>query len=253
MIARSNEALNTRWTKGTLVGCLVSDKFLKTLIAVLAVCLAISLFFNGYVYWKLSEENNNPMHHSTFFSFVFGSAQQNISAGNLYLNVTFSTAEGNLTVKAEVNAENYSSNAFLALQFDSDNNGTIDIPEVDAYFYRRCDLQFFLQADNQTLWSMAPFWGWDANGKIYFGYMMVKMQAWLKSTFHFCTYNNGIYTFQFTFPIHPTEIALFGNGETGPFSIQGRLVRALFGVTPPRSMEPPEGMTVYVPPFNFVE
>jgi hypothetical protein len=235
------------------VGYLVGDKSLSKVIVVLVVCLAISLFFDGYFYWKLAEENSRPMHHSTFFSFVFGPSQQNISAGNIYLNLTFDTVEGNLTVKAEVNAENYNPNSFLTLQFDSDNNGTIDIPQL-YYFYGRCDLQFFLQADNQTLLSMSPSWDWDANGKIYFGYMLILRQSWFKSTFHFCTYSNGIYVFRFTFPIRPMEIAPFGSGYgTSTLGIQGRLVRALFGIAPLGSMEPAKGMTVYVPPFNFME
>jgi hypothetical protein len=185
---------------------------------------------------------------------------QNITEGDLYLNLTFDTYNGNLTVKAEINADGYDSNAVLALQFDSDNNGTIDIREgTDEhgkyyfYFCRIDDLQFLLEANNLTLPSVSDFWGWYADGTVYMA-RSPPFSGWaeLESSFHFCAYESGVYTFNFTFPVEPTA-ELFGEG---PFGIQGSLVRALFAIIPTPGAnwyEPPKGMAVYVPPFNFME
>jgi len=229
---------------------------LKILLVVLTVCLAISLFFNGYLYYKLTRPSEH--HSSKFFSFVFGPTQQNITKGNLYLNLTFDVVEGNLTVKAEVNADEYNSDAFLALQFDSDNNGTIDIPylpEYDYYDYdfEEDDLQFLLRVNNHTRPSHYLYWGWLPNGTIYFSRVLPSMFRWNPpSMFHICTYNGSAYIFRFTFPIEPTTMELFDT--TGKFGIQGKLVRILYGIEPPSNSEVPEkGMTVYVPPFNFME
>ena len=222
------------------------------LVAGLTVCLAVSLFFNGYLYYKLTRslEHYSP----TFFSFVFGPTMQNITSGNLYLNLTFDIVEGNLTVKAEVNAESYNPNAFLALQFDSDNNGTIDIrywPQDDFYTYQywRDDLQFLLEANNLTLPSLSEYWGWLPNGTIYLD-RSPPFSGWAEeeSPFHYCVHTNGIYTFYFTYAIN--------NPDKPHYAIQGKLVRVLFGIVSTEGVSwpsPAEGMAVYVPPFNFME
>jgi hypothetical protein len=226
----------------------------------LSVCLLASLLFSAYLYSRLLERQQ--AHHSTFFSFVFSPTMQNITTGNLYLNLTFDTYLENLTVKAKVNADNYDSNAVLALQFDSDNNGTIGIREGTdehgdryyTYFFRTDDLQFLLEANNLTLLSDSTFWGWYADGTIYMA-RSPPFSGWaeLESSFHFCTYENGVYTFNFTFPVEP-RAGLFGTDL--PLGIQGSLVRALFAIIPTPGhnwYEPPKGMAVYVPPFNFKE
>jgi hypothetical protein len=183
---------------------------------------------------------------------------QNITTGNLYLNLTFDTYEGNLTVKAEINADSYDSNAVLALQFDSDNNGTIDIrywPEYDYYSYEfwRDDLQFLLRANNKTTPSSSDYWGWFPNGTIYFSRILPMSQPYLiESLFHRCLYDGTkrLYTFFFTFPIEPTFFSKWGD----EYGIQGNLVRVSFCIEPSGSREKPErGMAVYVPPFNFME
>jgi hypothetical protein len=216
----------------------------------------IALFLEGYFYLKSVEKNSEKEPHSTFFSFVFGPTMQNITSGNLYLNLTFDVVGGNLTVKAEVNADSYNPDAVLALQFDSDNNGTIDIRQQEIiynnetivlydYFYGIDDLQFLLRANNRTLPSDSTFWGWYANGTIYLSEILPSGFWDRESTFHYCICTNGVYTFNFTYPI--------SNPKNPHDAIQGKLVRAFFGVAPPQCGIPLEGMAVYVPPFNFME
>jgi len=234
----------------------------KVAFAVLVVCLVVSLFFNGYLYYQLTSK-----HSPTFFSFVFDSTMQKLVNGTLYLNLTFEVVEGNLTVKAEVNAESYNRYAALALQFDSDNNGTIDIrywPEDDIYVYQffRDDSQFLLRANNMTRRSWDSYWGWLPDGEIYTCSIFSGFFE-QKSPFHTCSYKEGVYTFYFTFPVKPTEFNFdirinstltpteysWLDGEHG---IQGKLVRVLYGIVP-FSGEPERGRAVYVPPFRFIE
>jgi len=233
----------------------MEHKTLTVLVVVLAICLTISLGFNGYTYLKLTSDQ--PPYHITFFSFVFGPTMQNITQGNLYLNMTFDIEEGNLTVKAEVNTDSYNPNAFLALQFDSDNNGTIDIPyrsEEDFYYYTfgENDLQFLLRVDNQTTVSLSEYWGWLPGDRVYFSRILPRTYPYrIESPFHYCLYNRFVYTVIFSFPRSPKF--LNGSWVSGEYGIQGDLVRALYGIESPLSSESPEkGMTVYVPPFNFM-
>jgi hypothetical protein len=198
---------------------------------------------------------------------------QKIVAGNLYLNLTFDIVEGNLTIKAEVSTDSHNSSSFLALQFDSDNNGTIDIRyheiqyqnetiPVYLYDFRRDDLQFLLRVTNRTSPSEDIFWNWLPDGSLDFNHLALSRE-WLwnpLSPFHRCTFNEtkGLYTFSFTFPVSPMEFDMpAGYGwMDGKHGIQGTLVRVAFGVEPPESStvgKPEKGMTVYVPPFNFVE
>jgi hypothetical protein len=235
---------------------------LAVFVVVLSVCLAFSLLFSGYLYYKL---NKSTEHHSTFFSFVFSpkmgysSKMQNLTVGNLYLNLTFDVFEGNLTVKAEINADSYDEYAALALQFDSDNNGTID----PAYSFKD-DLQFFLRPNNMTRPSQLPYWCWEPDGTIwacssFSGDGIFERE----SPFHYCTFDEGKYTFYFTFPVNPTEFDFDIRGDgwvqatanswmNGVHAIQGKLVRVLYGIVPWNGA-PEDGMAVYVPPFKFME
>ena len=235
---------------------------LKVLTVVLAVCLAVSLLFNGYFYIMLSNNGNDANYKPAFFSFAFGSSMQKLVNGTLWLNLTFNVVDGNLTVKAEVNTESYNSKAFLALQFDSDNNGTIDIhynPEYGTYTYLfyRDDLQFLLGTDNKTIPSDFLYWGWLPNGTVYISKILPSPSyPWHpESPFHYCTYNNKVYTFHFSFPIKPTPLSSgLCPWLDGEYGIQGKLVRVAFGIEPPGSKAYLEkGMSVYVPPFKFTE
>jgi len=239
----------------------MSDKQLRFFAIFLCVCLSIALFFDGYLYFKNVGKSPQEEHHSTFFSFVFGPTMQNITKGNLYLNLTFDTVESNLTVKAEINADSYNPDAVLALQFDSDNNGTIDIPylpELDYYHYsfKDNDLQFLLRVNNKTTPSTSLYWGWLPNGTIYFsGALPMLYPRLLESPFHMCVYKDGVYTFSFTFPVVPTIFDLnwpYG-WLCGEYAVQGKLVRVLYSIEPSVVEVPEEGMAVYVPPFKFTE
>lgn len=238
----------------------------KVFILILGLCLVISFVFNGYFFWKLTK-TDQQVHHSMFFSFVFGPTMQNITRDNLYVNMTFDVVEGNLTVKTEVNTESYNPDAVLALQFDSDNNGTIDIrysPEDStyAYYFGQDDSQFLLRTDNNTTPSRSEYWGWLPDGTIYFSRILPSGYPYLqRSPFHSCLFNNGTYTLLFTFPMKLTHFnsgypygwldGIHGTESELP-GIQGKLVRVLYGIEPEPSMEEPEkGMTVCVPPFDF--
>jgi len=242
------------------------EKFpIRFLVVVLAVCLGVSLIVNGYFYVRFSnrlEEGHSP----TSFSFVWGPTAQKIVNGTLYLNLTFDVVGGNLTVKTEVNGGAYNPNAVLALQFDSDNNGTIDIPgEEHDYWYSfdKGDSQFLLRSNNKTRQSNSPYWDWLPNGTIWLGNMLKGVFEY-ESVYHFCTYKDGIYTFFFTFPIAPTtfDFDVKTNGSristdyswlNGEHGIQGKLARILYCIAPPEYAVPQKGMTVYVPPFKFME
>jgi len=213
----------------------------KVAFAVLVVCLVVSLFFNGYLYYQLTSK-----HSPTFFSFVFDSTMQKLVNGTLYLNLTFEVVEGNLTVKAEVNAESYNRYAALALQFDSDNNGTIDIrywEEIDfGYFGPGDDLAFFLRPNNETRPATIEYWYWYPDGRIY-TCSIFKGFYERPSQYHYCTYENGVYTFHFT---HRRT------HENPNLAIQGKLVRVLYGIVPFNGGAL-KGMSVYIPPFKFME
>ena len=212
------------------------------LIAGLTVCLAVSLFFNGYIYYQLTSK-----HSPAFFSFVFDSTMQKLVNGTLYLNLTFEVVEGNLTVKAEVNAESYNRYAALALQFDSDNNGTIDIrywEELDSgYFGPGDDLAFFLRPNNETRPTTSIHWYWYPDGRIYACSTFSGGFFERESPYHYCTYENSVYTFHFT---HRRT------HENPNLAIQGKLVRVLYGIVPFNG-EAAKGMSVYIPPFKFME
>lgn len=227
----------------------------KVLAGVLAIALAVSLFFNAYLY--LGQKPKEEEHSSTFFSFSWDRFSQKLLNETLYLNLTFDIVNENLTVKAEVYLGYYDPYATLALQFDSDNNGTLDIcPSWLPYIFYERDRQFFLRANNNTRPSYEDYWRWDADGTIgtnseWSGSFPYETQ----SPFHYCVYENGTYTFHFSFPTKPT----FFNFTSSPLSlfdgehaIRGKLVRVLFGIVP-WSRIAEECMTVYVPPFKFME
>jgi hypothetical protein len=183
---------------------------------------------------------------------------QNMTRGNLYLNLTFNVVEGNITVKAEINTDSYNPDAFLALQFDSDGNGTIDLrywPKDNTYIYHFGvdDSQFLLRVNNYTTPSEDVYWGWLLDGTIYFSRILpMGSPKLIASPFHYCIFEGGIYTFFFTFPRSIDFNA--GWPYIAHAGIQGKLVRALFGIEPPSSLQEPEkDMAVYAPPFDFVE
>jgi hypothetical protein len=228
---------------------------------VLICFLLVSLASNVYFYLKDAQEAGRPMHHSSFFSFVIGPSMQNMTRGNLYLNLTFDVVEGNITVKAEINTDSYNPDAFLALQFDSDANGTIDIrywPEDGSYYYdfEHDDFQFLLRANNHTSPSMDAYWGWLPDGAVYFGRVLPSpYPKQIESPFHTCAYSEGIYTFSFTFSADSAVPNLgwpYGWLHAS-HGIRGKLVRALYGVEPSLDISfAKKGMTAYVPPFNFM-
>lgn len=243
--------------------------FCRSTFIVLTTLLVISLVVNAYLYIRLFSGSQTPMRHSTFFSFVFGPTMQNITKGDLCMNLTFDVFEGNLTVKAEVNADSFDPNIFLALQFDSDNNGTIDIREklivsdnetirIYLYSFWDDDSQFLLRSTNETTPSKEWFWAWYSDGTIAFSRAVPKQDRIVPSPFHKCIYDEtqNLYTFNFTFPVYPTTFSFLGSYAwlSGTHAILGRFVRVAYGIEPPSTTEKPDwGMVTYVPPFDFTE
>jgi len=167
-------------------------------IAGLTVCLAVSLFFNGYFYYQLSK----PAGHQgpTFFSFVWSSEQQNITEGPLHINMTFERIGDNLSVIIKINDDDYnvmdSSSGekpdALFIVFDSYGNES-SITVADTFYY------YLLRPDNTTTEGPRLFLDCELNPHIMFSGQC----TFILSDFHTCTFKpNEGYVFNCTFPIH---------------------------------------------------
>jgi len=195
------------------------------LIAGLTVCLAVSLFFNGYFYYELTKpaEHQGP----TFFSFVWSPEQQNITEGPLYVNMTFERIGNNLSVIIKINDDDYNalpawSPDKLITVFDANGNGTIDEEDVFGYFY-------WLTANNETITTPAGL-----NLELLEVHPRPMSCNRGLSKFHTCTFKSGEgYTFNCTFPIH---------GSLGWRKILSDVVTLRYTDV---------AGSVYIPPFHF--
>jgi len=194
------------------------------LIAGLAVGLAVSLFFNGYLYYQLTKPAER--HGPTFFSFVWSSEQQKLTEGPLYINMTFERVGDNLSVIIKINDDDYNVSKdfyyirpdMLIICFDSYGNDSSITPDDTFYHYG-------LRPDNISVYAiyldselihhpMGPALGLD------------------KSDYHYCTFKpNEGYLFNCTFPI------------------RGRIREIHSDVITLRFMD--VGGSVYIPPFHF--
>jgi hypothetical protein len=171
------------------------------LVAGLTVCLAVSLFFNGYLYYELTRptEHQSP----TFFSFVWSSErEQNITEGPLYINMTFERIGENLSVIIKINDDDYNvmdsyggeKPDALFIVFDSyanDTTGSINLN--DTFYY------YLLRPDNTTTEGPRLFLDCQLNPHIF----MSGLSSFKLSDFHTCTFKpNEGYMFNCTFPIY---------------------------------------------------
>ena len=195
------------------------------LVAGLTVCLAVSLFFNGYLYYELTRptEHQSP----TFFSFVWSPEQQNITEGPLYINMTFERIDENLSVIIKINDDDYHAGGgeqcpdFLLIVFDFDGDGEADL-----------GMGYWFTSDNRTMTSGS--FGWELEK----GVTIAAMLSTRLSVLHTCTFKAGEgYVFNCTFPIAG---GYFHGNEAYP--IKSDVVAVGF--------EDTDGY-VYVPPFHF--
>jgi len=197
----------------------------KVVIVIFAILmiLGFSLFFNGYLYYKLTKslEHRSP----TFFSFVWSSEQQNITEGPLYINMTFERVGENLSVIIKINDDDYNalpawSPDKLIIVFDANGNGTIDDEDVFGYFY-------WLTANNETITTPAGL-----NLDLLEVYPRPTSCNRGRSKFHTCTFKSGEgYIFNCTFPIHGSWRKILSDVVTLRYTDVGG--------------------SVYIPPFHF--
>jgi len=109
------------------------------IIVVLSICLAVSLFFNGYLAWRLQTLTGES---SSAFTFLWSPEEQGITSDWLQMNASFVWDENDLYVVVKIN---YTAlrGSYLGLVFDRNENGKIDYQSMD-------DLPYILFMDNTT-------------------------------------------------------------------------------------------------------
>jgi len=165
------------------------------LIAGLTVCLAVSLFFNGYFYYELTKpaEHQGP----TFFSFVWSPEQQNITEGPLYVNMTFERIGEILSVIIEINDDDYQCGHWTApdaliLWFDVNGDGYVGFDDLPVVSY------YWLKPDNTTLSRRLV----NPLDLTLCGAQPQVPPKIVKSPVHACTFKQGEgYVFNCTFPL----------------------------------------------------
>jgi len=205
------------------------------LIAVLAVCLVVSLFFNGYLYYDLtrSAEHQSP----TFFSFVWSPEAQNITEGPLYINMTFERIGENLSVTIKINDDDYCVTGSggtgpdaLLLWFDVNGDGYISWPGDPGSTY------YWLKPNNRTLFDVIvdPY-------NLTLGPIQPSATGYeTESPFHTCVFmpEEG-YIFNCTFPL---KYKWFSEISRAGHDISSDVVTLRFTDV---------NGSVYIPPFHF--
>jgi len=198
----------------------------KVLVVVVAVCLAVSLFFNGYFYYQLTK----PAEHQipTFFSFVFNRIPvvQTITNETLYVNMTFEKIGENLSVIVRINDDNFDNPRdgphlpdYLLIVFDFDGDCEADLGSG-----------YWLTSNNRTM-NPGSF-GWELKK----GVTIAAEIPTRPSVLHTCTFKAGEgYVFNCTFPIA-------GKATVHAYSIKSDVVAIGF--------QDVDGY-VYIPPFHF--
>jgi len=203
------------------------------LIAVLAVCLAVSLFFNGYLYYDLTRSAEHQS--STFFSFVWSPEAQNITEGPLYINMTFERIGENLSVIIRINDDDYDvmeanwsivpDALIVCFDFDGNDSAITVADTVQAYL---------LRPDNT---SDPGYCGLFLDLELidhFIGPSLVLRE----SDFHYCTFKpNEGYVFNCTFPLRGREID----------TIELRRIRSDIVTLRYKDVNG----SVYIPPFHF--
>jgi len=202
----------------------------KVVIAVLAVCLVVSLFFNGYFYYQLSKSAEYQI--PTFFSFVWSSEQQKLTEGPLYINMTFERIGDNLSVIIKINDDDYDviedqwnvRPDTLIICFDFyGNDSAITVDDTfEAYLLRPDNMSgrgVFIDSELIFHWMAPPL-------------------TFYESDFHYCTFKpDEGYVFNCTFPLRGVE----------GYAMEFRRIRS--DVVTLRYID--VNGSVYIPPFHF--
>jgi len=208
---------------------LLKEKFavLKVLVVVLAVCLGVSLFFNGYLYYKLTRSLE-----LSFFSFVWSSKQQKITNGTLYINMTFERIGENLSVIIKINDDDYDviedqwnvRPDTLIICFDFyGNDSAITVDDTFA--------AYLLRPNNMS------GWGVFIDLELICHWMAPPLEFY-ESDFHYCTFKpDEGYVFNCTFPLRGVE----------GYAMEFRRIRS--DVATLRYID--VNGSVYIPPFHF--
>jgi len=203
------------------------------LIAILAVCLAVSLFFNGYLYYNLtrSAEHQSP----TFFSFVWSSWQQKITNETLYVNMTFQRIGDDLSVIIRINDDDYDIMESrwsirpdtLIVCFDFyGNDSAITVADTEE--------AYLLRPDNT---SNPGCCGLYLDSELIDHYIGPSLYL-RESDFHYCTFKpNEGYVFNCTFPLRGSE----------SYTMEFRRIRS--DVVTLRYID--VNGSLYIPPFHF--
>jgi len=99
----------------------------RVIIVVLCICLAVSLFFNGYLAWRLQGLTGES---SSAFTFLWSPEEQDIVDGWLQMNARFVWDENDLYVVVKINYTTLRG-SYLGLVFDKNQNGKIDLYSDD--------------------------------------------------------------------------------------------------------------------------
>ncbi|MDH5754891.1 MAG: hypothetical protein OEY95_06800 [Candidatus Bathyarchaeota archaeon] len=161
------------------------EKF-QILAIILAVCLAISLFFNVYPSPNTSNTNAKTFVYEWPYGNLIGVGHQTIVNGTLRLEITFEWGEDALSINAKINDDAYSEGGGMGLVFDRNGNGFIDIDFVDQ--------PYLLGTDNTTMPRDIAL---CKDGKI----KCLAFWSPERSPYHNCTFNEAEgYTFNIRIP-----------------------------------------------------
>ena len=209
----------------------------KFSIIVLAVCLAVSLFFNGYLYLQIENcpEENGERYGPTHFSFVWSPGQQKITNETLYVNMTFERIGENLSMIIRINDDDYDvmeslwkiNPDTLIICFDFyGNDSAISIGDPV--------MSYLLRPDNT---SNPTICGLFLDLELIDHYMGPSLE-FSESDFHYCTFKpNEGYIFNCTFPLRGLE----------GYPMELRRIRS--DVVTLRYKD--VNGSVYIPPFHF--
>jgi len=163
----------------------------------LSLVLASAFVFAVYAYWSLSITNSSSASKKSF-SFIWGPEAQNITLGTLYLNMTFEIVNGNLSIVAKINDDEYGANPAFSQEFETWGKDGLDLV-LDRNDNGKID---FGSSDK-------PYIFWDNNRTMAYDCILLgnkslgipKFPSAL-SPYHRCVFNEGTgYTFTISLPL----------------------------------------------------
>lgn len=161
------------------------ERKVKILVVVLAACLAVSLFFNGYQYFMGCEV---PKPKTFVYEWASGNGvvlgEQQITNETLRLELTVEWGKETLNMVAKINDDDFQMEDYMGLVFDKNGNGFIDVGMTD-------DPYLLLQnhtTDHNALTKDGTI-EWMVDDIPY------------PSPYHYCVFTEGVgYTFNITIP-----------------------------------------------------